>query len=265
MVNRRVLTLASVTGVIAYTSAQSISTGCQTGLAGLALNSDTGCLNLQGLLGLVTVGNSSIVDPVNTWLGGFCSQPACSNSTLATVVNTLTSDCQAEMTQLGIQNVSSAQLTTLVQQFFPLVKEIGCLKDDANNTLCATETLKGYESANGPLNVDALKALLGDVEGSSVPPTVPQSVECSSCAKQAFNIVNQQFPGVLNSDAQQNVQQTCGADFTNGQTPSGISSSANNAVQGSSNSTASGAIMAYVPGAALSMVLTVASLFTIGA
>ena len=69
------------------------------------------------------------MDPLNTWLGGFCSQAACSNATLATVVNTLTSDCQSEITQLGIQNVSSAELTTLVQQFFPLVREVGCLKE----------------------------------------------------------------------------------------------------------------------------------------
>jgi hypothetical protein len=84
----------------------------------------------------------------------------------------------------------------------------------ANNTLCATETLHGYESANGPLTLNNLSKLLGEITSSAVPPSVPQSVECSSCAKAAYNVITQKFPSVISSDEEQNAQQTCGAGFT---------------------------------------------------
>ncbi|KAI0685207.1 hypothetical protein BC835DRAFT_1310136 [Cytidiella melzeri] len=260
------LAFVGLAGAIGYTAAQSISTQCEAGVAGLALNPSAACLNIQGLIGVVTAGsNTSLVSPINSWLGGFCSQAACSNDTLSTVVNTITSDCQTELSSLGISGASPAQLTTLLQSVFPFVKQIGCLQDQSNNTLCATETLQGYEAVNGPLTLPALETLFGQITSSSVPPSVPQSVECTNCSKAAYNILTTNFPGVINSDAQDNVQQLCGADFTNGQTPSGINSIANTDVQSSDNSTTNGA-MAFTPGgAALSIILTVASVFTIAA
>ncbi|KAI0344724.1 hypothetical protein BDW22DRAFT_1354871 [Trametopsis cervina] len=243
--------------------AQSLSQGCEAGLAGLALNSDASCLNVQGLVGVLAAGdNTSLVDPINTWLGGFCSQPQCSNDTLASVVNTVTTACSAELSSFGLTNVSPAQLSSLVQSLFPVAKGVACLQDQSNNTLCATETLRGYETVNGPFTVDALTKLLGEIKGSAVPPSVPQSTECSSCAKQAYNVLTQQFPGVINSDAQQNIQQTCGADFTDGQTPSGVSSTANTALQNSDTSNTSGAVTS-VSGAAGAVLSILATFFAV--
>ena len=79
---------------------------------------------------VLTAGSdASLVDPVNSWLGGFCKQPQCSNDTLSTVVNTITSSCQTDLDSLGVQNVSPAELTTLVQSMFPFAKEVACLQE----------------------------------------------------------------------------------------------------------------------------------------
>ena len=73
--------------------------------------------------------NASLVGPVNTWLTGLCSQPACNNATLATVSADLVSGCSQELGLFGFGNVTSGQLTGLVQTVFPTIRQIACLQE----------------------------------------------------------------------------------------------------------------------------------------
>lgn len=88
----------------------------------------------------------------------------------------------------------------------------GPARSKPNNTLCATEFLTNLQSVTGPLTLSALEAFGSQIVASAVP-NIPASVECTDCTKGWFNIVKQNFPGVVNSDAQQNVQDRCGAAF----------------------------------------------------
>ena len=73
--------------------------------------------------------DASLVNPINNWLTGLCSQPSCSNDTLAEVTDNVASGCQEELGQFGLGNATSAQLTSLVQMVYPTVRQIVCLEE----------------------------------------------------------------------------------------------------------------------------------------
>ena len=58
-----------------------------------------------------------------------CNQTACTNDTLATISSDLVSGCQSELQSFGLGNITSAQLTSFVQQFYPSVREMLCLQE----------------------------------------------------------------------------------------------------------------------------------------
>lgn len=72
--------------------------------------------------------NTSLVDPINSWLTGLCAQPACNNATLAVVSGDLSSGCSQELGLFGFGNVSGGQLTSLLQSVFPTVRQAVCLQ-----------------------------------------------------------------------------------------------------------------------------------------
>lgn len=89
-----------------------------------------------------------------------------------------------------------------------------CLMNSTgSNTLCVTESLTGLQTLNGPFTATALQRLLGQIVSSGVPP-LPQSITCTDCAKATFNVFQQGFPGLVGSDAADNVNQQCGATFS---------------------------------------------------
>ena len=107
-----------------------ISSQCTGALAGLLGDSGAACLNPSGLVPLLSAGqNTSVVGPVDTYLQGMCKQSACTNDTLATVVNDVTTGCQAELQSFGLGNITTSQLTSLVQQFYPSLREMLCLQE----------------------------------------------------------------------------------------------------------------------------------------
>ncbi|OJT09268.1 hypothetical protein TRAPUB_14265 [Trametes pubescens] len=218
-------------------SAQSLSTQCQAALATIVGNSDASCLNAQALIGLVvstsSTTNTSIVPTVNSWLTGMCSRPACTNATLATVVSTVTSGCSTELGELGLSDVDSSSLTALVQSAYPTVRQVACLGDtSSNNTLCVTETLNNLEPYTGTLTVSNIEAVASQIVAGTVP-NVPSNVTCTDCTKAAFNLVEQNFNGLL-SGFSSDVSTTCGSSFIDGTQPASVT-------QLASNSTASAA------------------------
>jgi hypothetical protein len=59
-----------------------ISNKCQTALGNIVSSPDAKCLNPEGLVAIALQNaNTSLIDPINTWLVGLCAQPACSNAT----------------------------------------------------------------------------------------------------------------------------------------------------------------------------------------
>jgi len=167
-----------------------------------------------------------------------CAAGPCSNATLAAIVNNATAGCSTELTALGFDPSETPAVISAVQQYYPTVRKVACLKD--GNTFCVTELLTDIQDAFGPLTISNIPNI---VKGFSVN-SVPQNLTCSNCSKAAFNVVNQDVPGLIPaSDA----QQECGASFTDGQNPSGVTQTSSDTAQtgGSGNSALS---LSVVPG-----------------
>jgi len=208
-----------------------ISSQCMTGLAQIATNSTSACLSPSSLLSFATVSaNTSVIDPINTWLSNVCSIPACSNSTIAAVVTNLTTACSAELSAFGFTSNDTATLISTVQEAYPTVRDVACLKDGSTN--CVTETLTNVQSVIGTLSLTNLEALMVSTNIS-----LPSNVTCTNCTKAAYNTINTGFPGLLDSE-NSTLQSKCGSSFTDGSTPSGITESADNSTtsSGSNNS-----------------------------
>ncbi|KAI0645463.1 hypothetical protein C8Q79DRAFT_926694 [Trametes meyenii] len=257
---------------VAGTSAQQISSQCQASLASIVTNSDASCLNAQALVGLFVSAssgsNTSVVPTVNTWLTGLCSKPACSNSTLATVVQQVASGCQTDLGQLGLSNVDASELTSLVQQAYPTVRQVACLGDTSNNNaLCVTETLNNLEPYVGTLSTSGIESLASAIAGGSVP-SVPQNVTCTDCTKAAYSILQSKYGDLLSSSYASSVSSTCGASFVDGAQPASVTQLATDSTASASatNNAAVGMLstplgLAPLVGLAASSLLTVTSAF----
>jgi hypothetical protein len=228
---------------------------------------DAACLNPSALLSLATgqsSGNNSIVDPVNNWLKGLCPLPPCTNSSLAAVVTNLTSGCRTELSSFGLSTDDASQAVTVVQEIYPTVRQVACLQDTSANQLCVTELLTNIQSSVGTLSITNIVQIIPNIASGSV--TIPKNVTCSDCVKQAYNIVNKDFPGSIPPQAASGLSSACGSSFTDGATPSEISESASTASAGSA-STKSGAMSLFsvnsVIAAAVSTLVVVSSAFAV--
>ena len=112
---------------------RSLSSGCQSTLTSLATSSDASCLNVGGLLSLVSAAssstNASVVSSVDSWAKGMCSRAACSNDTLANLVSNVTSGCSSDLSSLGLGSVDASELTSIVQMVYPTVRDVLCLAE----------------------------------------------------------------------------------------------------------------------------------------
>ena len=193
----------------------SLSSQCQSTLLTVASSSDSACLNIGGLAGLLTTSsNSSLVPTVNSWLSGACSQAACTNSSLAAIVQNITSGCGDDLAQFGISNSSGTtdQITQAVQEAYPTVRDIGCLKVDSNNTLCVTDLLDDVESVEGTLSLDNIAALLPQILTGQVS-SLPSYITCNDCVKQAFTVLQTDQPSLANQTVEDALTSQCGSDF----------------------------------------------------
>ncbi|THV02375.1 hypothetical protein K435DRAFT_836442 [Dendrothele bispora CBS 962.96] len=247
----RSFAVLSILGV-SLAAAQSISDQCRTSLIQAAANSDVStCLSPGTLLPLVTgSANNSIIDPINNWLGSMCSAPACSNDTISAFVQNVTAGCSTELSALGVTSDDASSIIPTIQAAYPTVRRVACLQD--GNTKCVTQTLTNLQNVVGTLSVNNI-ANIGATLAST---DIPSNVTCTDCIKEAYNIINGDFPGVV-SGSQSDLQSQCGDSFTDGQNPSGISESANTDAADSSNNGAS--FMASDLG--VSALLAIGSLF----
>ncbi|KAF9049832.1 hypothetical protein BJ165DRAFT_1525147 [Panaeolus papilionaceus] len=253
------------TALIAYASAQSLSQQCTSTLTAIAGNPDAAsCLSPTSLLPLLTGGsNNSVVPTINTWLTSICGAPACSNDTLAAVVKNATEGCSTELSAFGFNSNLTPSITGLVQQYYPTVRKVVCLKDGDNN--CIVKTLGDVESTFGPLSLQNIVKLV-----ANPPNDLPANITCTNCIKAAYTVVAQDIPALV-SDTAPALQQQCGADFTDGQTPTGISQSANTNAASSSPPPSNGAALStfastnsgLVGGLAASGFVAVATFFSL--
>ncbi|KAF9565527.1 hypothetical protein CPC08DRAFT_747823 [Agrocybe pediades] len=219
----RSLTLAAF---VAYASAQSLSSGCVSAIAGIAGNSDAACLNIGALVPLFTAdANTSIVAPINNWVTGICSSAPCSNDTIAAVVKSVTDGCSTDLSAFGFNSGLTGSITTLIQQYYPTARKVACLKDGNDN--CITKSLTDLQSVLGPLTLSSLMTINTE--------NLPVNMTCTDCTKAAYNVIKTDVPSLV-SDAAPSLQSQCGASFTDGNTPSDITQSASD-LSSSSNST----------------------------
>ncbi|KAI0287162.1 hypothetical protein BC826DRAFT_71331 [Russula brevipes] len=176
-----------------------ISSQCLSTLTSIATSSDAQCLNAAGLVPIFLNGSADTVVPsINTWLTGMCSQTACSNQTLATLVTNVTNGCSSDLSPLGLD---VQDVTTSVQRFYPTVRQILCLYD--TNQLCAVEGLYDIYNKTGTNNISTIVA----------PIFSEQDVVCSNCTKAAYNIVLSNVPEVITSSVNSSLSNQCGANF----------------------------------------------------
>jgi len=212
----------AISALLSFAAAQSLSAGCTKALTTIATSPEANaCLTPSPLISIITNPSASIIDPINNWLGSLCAAPSCSNATLAAIVQNATAGCPTELAGLGFQTNDTTAITTIVQQYYPTVRKVVCLKE--GNTNCITQTLTNLQNTVGTLSISNIANLTTALQS----PNVPQNVSCTNCIKAATNIIRTDMPGLLND---QSLQTQCGASFTDGATPSGISQTASNTV-----------------------------------
>ncbi|KAK0195467.1 hypothetical protein F5146DRAFT_922551, partial [Armillaria mellea] len=236
-----------------------LSTGCVAALSAVSADPEASiCLSLSTLIPLFGNGNTSIVEPVNTWVSNVCSVGPCSNDTVAAVVGNLTSGCSTELATIGLNTSETGQNIVAAQEAYPTVRRILCLQEQVthhalvcvfSDTYCVTETLRGIESSVGTLSVDRIVSFLGGQASFS---SLPSNVTCSNCTKAAYNILQEADPALVGNGTE-SIQSQCGEAFTDGSSPSGITETA----QGASNQN-SGA-----PTKAMQIGLTITTSFAI--
>jgi len=247
-----------------FATAQSLSSQCQSTLASLAVSSEASCLNPTGLISFVTLGsNSSVIAPINTWLTGLCSKPACTNSTLASVVTNVTSGCSSDLSSLNLSTSDVNELISVVQEAYPTARQVVCLDDTSDsNTLCVTETLYDIQNQTGTLTTANIESLALQIVGGALPSFLTSNVTCTNCTQAALNIIGQNFPSVLTSSVNSTISGQCGASFLTAPAPATISQSADSSAQ--AGSTSGAAAFALPFGAvALSALLGVSSVFAV--
>lgn len=245
-----------------FAAAQSISSQCSSTLVSVAGSPDSSCLNPNGIVQIaLTSSNSSVIPAVDSWLTGLCALGPCSNSSLDAVFTNITGGCSSELASLGLNTNGSTNLTLYLEEAYPTLRQVWCLKDTSVNELCVTEELTGVQNTTGTLTINNLITVVGEIiSGSS---SIPQSVACSNCSKAAYTIADTNFPALV-SNSTSTVQSTCGSSFTDGQMPSGIEETASNSSSSSSGSTG-GAVSLSVNSLSMgvTMLVVVSSIFAI--
>jgi len=180
-------------------------------LKAILTSPEAACLNPSSLLSFFVGTDQSVPDTVNNWLTGLCSTGFCSNDTLAAVVTNVTTGCASDLGG-GIP----ATITQIVQEVYPTVRSIVCLKDDASNQLCVTETLNNIQDIIGKLSFSDLNigTVFGDFQKILVGAA---NLACTGCTKAAFSLASQvsllsQFPQAQQQAASQ-IDALCGANF----------------------------------------------------
>jgi hypothetical protein len=120
----------------------------------------------------------------------------------------------------GFTSSLTPSITSVIQQYYPTVRKVVCLKDGDTN--CITQTLTNIQDTVGTLTLANVAQLVVS------PPTLPANITCTNCIKAAYSVIHTDAPTLV-ADVAPALQSQCGADFTDGTTPTGIVQSANTA------------------------------------
>jgi len=215
--------LLALSVVAQSSSGLDVSAQCQSTLLNISSSTEGQCINAAGLVPIfLASSNSSLIGPFQSWLTGLCSKGPCTNQTLATLVANVTQGCSSDLSSLGINDNNASSITASVQEYYPVVRQIACLKDNNASQLCVIDELYDIQNATGTLSVDEIFSL------KTLAPllTLPQNVKCNNCTKEAYNILLTEAPQAITSDKNSTISKQCGADFLDGKTPAAISQTA---------------------------------------
>lgn len=243
----------------------SLSPSCQAAATGVLTGPAGTCLGVGGLLNIaMTPANESIVAPIDNWLTTTCAQPACTNATIDALIYNITTGCGPDLSAAGATNESVAEMKVYIEKFYPVAREVVCLKDSNNSgAFCITSTLKAIESyINGPISANSISDAIYNFGVSGV--EVPKNLICTSCVQAAYTLIRPYLDNATQATSDAYLGGQCGSGYTNGTTPTGIIQSANTAPAGSTTS-ASGAmsVKTGVFGSAIAVILGVAGAVTL--
>jgi len=150
-----------------------------------------------------------------------------------------------------VGDVTPQDITTAIQTYLPLVKEVACLKTTDNNTLCATQTLTNVEQMFGTLSVNNIAQVVPRLLNLQ---SLPANIVCTGCMKQTFNIIKTNIPAAGSPDVISQLTQTCGASFVDGAQPSNVAEGTGAAAPKTTGGSSGGSTGASTNGAAATLV-----------
>jgi len=210
---------AAVAAGAAFASARNISPQCQAALAGVVVSPDFACLNPVGIAGIAaTPLDKSIIPSVDTWLKGLCALAACTNTNIANIATAIAKGCPAEVADV---NITLAD----IQRVYPPARKVACLVDTRDSTLCVTQTLNNIEADTGTLSPSNIPTIVSDLTSGAN--TLPNTVICTDCIKNAVIIFEKELPGLFKAPKiNPKLAAKCGASFVDGIPPPTITESA---------------------------------------
>lgn len=228
--------LAAATGLAASQSLSGLglSQQCQDTLTNALANPDLSkCLNIFNAINIFeTTANSSIIQPVDSWLQGVCAASPCSNDTLTQAAQNITTGCQSDLSSIGVSSGDVQSIVSTVQQVYPTVRKVACLSDNksSNHSLCVTELLTDLQGAIGTLSVNNIVSDVKSAFTGQSNLSIPKNVTCNDCTEAAWAIIKQDFPSVA-SDTQVTdpLSSQCGSDFVSASQPTDIVESSGSA------------------------------------
>jgi hypothetical protein len=214
MSKQTVAVALSLAALAAAQSLSDLSTECQAGINGLSSNTEANnCLALNQFTNIfLTPSDQSVIAPVTNWLTAFCGASDCSDSTISTVVESITTACAKDLAPLGVTgNDTSATVAQYVQQYFGTAKEVLCLANTSSDQFCATELANDAQDSLGkPLSIDNLVSTLSGVVVSGQSP-VNTTIVCTPCTQGIIAVLHDD--ATIGSSVSSGLSSTCGADF----------------------------------------------------
>ncbi|GAA6064389.1 hypothetical protein JCM10212_004228 [Sporobolomyces blumeae] len=205
-----------------------LSTNCQQAAVTLLGSDFATCANLQGLLGVVT-GSGSLVQPINTWLGGLCDRGNCSSAAIQNATSVIDQGCSSDLSD---GNTIVTSLRSLVQNFNE-EKSYVCLEDTSNSTYCITSLLNEIQTGTGQeLSVSSLTSF-----NLTALTQIPASTVCTPCNSALLYSVAQ--TGQLNQSEVSMAQSYCNDQSFGTSIPTGVKSATTNSSSSSDGTNAS--------------------------
>ncbi|KAI0027405.1 hypothetical protein K488DRAFT_90893 [Vararia minispora EC-137] len=218
--------------------ALSISPGCQSAITSIAFSQKGVCLNVLGLGGSLLImslnGSASFVQPLDSWAQSICSQPACSNQTLSSIVGKLAANCSADVPFTDIRTLAAD-----FQEYYPAFREALCLKNATSNQLCITDILTSIEDTTGTFTPSKMffdMAIAIRLGGLPLP--TPPDLACSDCMQAATLVFSNHGPGNSTSSVKPPMTDRCGSSQRYTQSSSTIIRTSSNGSVSSSASLA---------------------------